>query len=69
MDSKTTFVGYEISPYAFELCMQRKTQRLDYKLCNLFEDTAVYYDIVMAIDVFEHVENDFVYVGQSVSIR
>ena len=59
MDSKTTFVGYEISPYAFELCMQRQTRRLDYKLCNLFDDAAAYYDIVMAIDVFEHVEDYF----------
>ena len=59
MDSKTNFVGYEISPYAFELCMQRKTQRLDYKLYNLFDEAQAYYDIVMAIDVFEHVEDYF----------
>jgi len=59
MDSNTTFVGYEISPYAFELCLQRKTERLDYKLSNLFDDTAAYYDVVMAIDVFEHVEDYF----------
>ena len=28
MNKNITFVGYEISPYAFELCKQRKTERL-----------------------------------------
>ena len=59
MNDNISFVGYEISPYAFELCRQRETNRLDYKLKNLFEDTSAYYDIVMAIDVFEHVEDYF----------
>ena len=59
MRDNVSFVGYEISPYAFKLCEQKAKNRLDYKLENLFEDTSAYYDIVMAIDVFEHVEDYF----------
>lgn len=59
MESKVSFVGYEISPDAFELCKQRKTDRLDYKLADIHEDSSVYYDVVMAIDVIEHVEDYF----------
>ena len=59
MRDNVSFVGYEISPYAFKLCEQKAKNRLDYKLENLFEDTSAHYDIVMAIDVFEHVEDYF----------
>lgn len=59
LDNNTLFVGYEISPNAFSLCKQKKTDRLDYKLENLFEDTSAYYNVVMAIDVMEHVEDYF----------
>jgi len=59
MNDNISFVGYEISPDAFSLCNQRKTDRLDYKLANLFEDISSYYDIVMAIDVMEHIEDYF----------
>ena len=59
MPDNRTFVGYEISPHAFELCQQRKTERLDYKLENVFEDTSAHFDLVMAIDVLEHVEDYF----------
>ena len=59
MDKNISFAGYEISPHAFELCRQRTADRLEYKLENLFEDNNVYYDIVMAVDVLEHVEDYF----------
>ena len=90
MNDDVSFVGYEISPDAFELCLTRKSDRLIFKLENLLEsppppcrpETAIqgskklmhtpgegfgcsssfpvqYYDIVMAIDVIEHVEDVF----------
>ena len=59
MHDNVSFVGYEISPYAFKLCQQKAKDRLDYKLKNLFDDTSAHYDIVMAIDVIEHVEDYF----------
>jgi hypothetical protein len=59
MPNKVSFVGYEISPQAFELCQQRKKDRLQFHLKNLFQDNKVFFDIVLAIDVIEHVEDYF----------
>ena len=53
------FFGYEISPQAFELCNKKSKTNLIFKLSDLFEDNVEYFDIVMAIDVFEHVEDYF----------
>jgi 2-polyprenyl-3-methyl-5-hydroxy-6-metoxy-1,4-benzoquinol methylase len=59
MNNNISFAGYEISPHAFELCGQRTSDRLEYKLENLLEKNGVHYSIVMAIDVMEHVEDYF----------
>jgi 2-polyprenyl-3-methyl-5-hydroxy-6-metoxy-1,4-benzoquinol methylase len=59
MNDNVQFVGYEISPHAFGLCKQREKERLSYKFENLFDDTSAYYDIVMAMDVVEHIEDYF----------
>jgi cyclopropane fatty-acyl-phospholipid synthase-like methyltransferase len=59
MEKTILFSGYEISPYAFELCQQRKEDRLEFKMENAFDDTSSFFDIVMAIDVFEHIEDYF----------
>jgi hypothetical protein len=59
MGNDVSFVGYEISPFAFELCKQREKDRLHYKMRNLFEDNEALFDIAMAIDVFEHIEDYF----------
>jgi hypothetical protein len=54
----TRFVGYDISPEAYELCRHKATETLTYKLGDALEDCAEF-DVVMAIDVFEHVEDYF----------
>ena len=59
MSDKVSFVGYEISHQAFELCQQRKKDRLQFHLKNSFQDNNVFFDIVLAIDVIEHVEDYF----------
>lgn len=53
------FYGYEISSQAFELCQKKSKTNLNFFLQDLFEENAVHFDIVMAIDVFEHVEDYF----------
>ncbi len=53
------FYGYEISPQAFELCVKKSKPNLTFKLFNLLEEDTEYFDIVMAIDIFEHVEDYF----------
>jgi 2-polyprenyl-3-methyl-5-hydroxy-6-metoxy-1,4-benzoquinol methylase len=64
MDRDVSFVGYELSPQAFELCKQREADRLKYKLTNALDDENVFYDVVMAIDVVEHIEDYFNFLRQ-----
>ncbi len=53
------FSGYDISPQAFEICRKKVKPNLHFFLKDLLDDEAVEFDVVMAIDVFEHVENYF----------
>ncbi|MGZ5037024.1 MAG: class I SAM-dependent methyltransferase [Usitatibacter sp.] len=54
----TRFTGYEISPTAYALCAHKSNDRVGYRFGNLLE-TGERFDVVMAIDVFEHVEDYF----------
>jgi hypothetical protein len=56
MPADVSFVGYEISPQAFELCRDRSADRLNFYLKDLFEDASAYYDTVLAIDIIEHID-------------
>ena len=51
------FYGYEISPQAFELCRRKARDNLTFRLGDLLEEDRPPFDVLMAIDVFEHVEN------------
>lgn len=53
---KVEFYGYEISDDAFALCSTRETDRLHYFKKNLLQ-LEEKYDVVLCIDVFEHVED------------
>lgn len=53
------YFGYDISPQAFELCHRKARTNLSFKLMDLLKDEAAHFDVVMAIDVFEHVEDYF----------
>lgn len=61
MHNNVSFEGYEISPQAFELCQQREKQRLQFNFKNLLEDEKSFFDIVLAIDVIEHIEDYFTF--------
>jgi SAM-dependent methyltransferase len=50
------FVGYDVSPTAIELARRLETDRLVFKCTDLFADDARF-DVLLAIDVFEHVED------------
>ena len=56
---KTQFSGYEISPHALEMCNRKARPNLRFFHRNLLDDSAAGFDVVMAIDVFEHVEDYF----------
>lgn len=49
--------GYEVSPQAFEICNKKSKPHLTFKLTDLLQEEGAHFDIVMAIDVFEHVED------------
>jgi SAM-dependent methyltransferase len=56
----TAFTGYEVSPQAHELCLRREAPGLEYRLADLrAEDPAVSFDLLLCIDVLEHVEDCF----------
>jgi len=51
------FEGFELSPQGFKLCRQRETERIRFFNRDFCADNAPVYDIVLCIDVFEHVED------------
>ena len=53
------FSGFEISPQAFELCKAKERPNLRFVLGDALADDGTSFDVVMAIDVFEHVEDYF----------
>lgn len=54
----TRFTGYDISPAAHAIALRRVGPCLDFRLGNLL-DVNARFDLVMAIDVLEHVEDCF----------
>ena len=60
LDASTRFIGYEISPDAFALCAGKTGPRMEFRLANLLDED-VRYDLALAIDVFEHVEDYFAF--------
>lgn len=55
---KSEFSGYEISPQAFKLSASRVADNIHFYLKNLVEED-VFFDTLLCIDVFEHVEDYF----------
>ncbi len=53
------FTGYEISAQAFAICRRKERPNLRFFLKDLFEERDSTFDVVMAIDVIEHVEDYF----------
>lgn len=51
------FTGYEISPQAYALCQKREKDRLQFHLKNLVDDKDAFFDVLLAIDLIEHIEN------------
>lgn len=58
MPAPSSFVGYDISPDAYRLCAAKSGGKFDFRFGNMLEEP-VEFDVAMAIDVFEHVEDYF----------
>lgn len=58
MPPDVAFAGYEPSPHAFALCRELATDRLQF-IQGALRDGTPAYDLVLLIDVIEHVEDLF----------
>ena len=59
MPGDCMFYGYEISPQAFDLCKSRANERLRFKLMDIGKERDVHFDLILALDVIEHLEDYF----------
>lgn len=53
------FHGYEISPQGYEFCVERQNDRIRFHNRSIFEDNIDPFDLLLCIDVFEHIEDCF----------
>lgn len=49
------FTGFEISPQAYAICSPKAADGLDFRHADLLETDAEPFDLLLAVDVFEHV--------------
>lgn len=59
MPAECQFWGYEISPHAIDLAKTRENERLHFKLADFKQEREVCFDLLLLIDVIEHVEDYF----------
>jgi methyltransferase family protein len=59
MDSRCSFSGYDFSLQAFELSRSRENERLHFKLQDFVEEKDFYFDLILALDVLEHMEKPY----------
>lgn len=64
MSGECEFWGYEISPKTFELSQQRANEKLHFKLKEVLQEINIYFDIVLLIDMIEHLEDYFNFLWQ-----
>jgi SAM-dependent methyltransferase len=57
MGNYVSFVDIDISPYAIELCKPLQQKRLEYRIGSIFDNDMGFYDIIMANDVIEHIDD------------
>lgn len=53
------FKGYDISPHALAMCEGRANDRLHFELADISQDEGAFFDLMLILDVFEHVEDYF----------
>lgn len=59
LDSECVLWGFEISPQAFEFCQSRANERLHYKLADIRQEQDAFFDLILVMDVLEHMEDYF----------
>jgi len=64
MNVQCEFHGYEISPQAYELCQQRANDKLQFHLGDLLEAEQDHFDLILLIDLVEHLEDYYGFLRQ-----
>jgi hypothetical protein len=59
MEPECVFCGYEISPQAYDMCQSRANDRLKFKLADIMEARDAFFDLILVLDVIEHLEDYF----------
>jgi SAM-dependent methyltransferase len=53
--------GYDISPQALDLCKRQENEKLHFKLADLGKESGVFFDLLLVLDVIEHLEDYFAF--------
>jgi len=61
MDFRCVLSGYDISPQAIELARSRENERLHFKRADILQEPDTYFDLLLILDVVEHVEDYFAF--------
>lgn len=56
--------GYDVSPQAINLAMNRANERLHFCLADFCAVERAWFDLILALDVFEHVEDYYSFLRQ-----
>jgi len=59
LDQGCSLSGYDISPQAIELAQHRANDRLHFTLGDVREEPGASFDLILLLDVIEHLENYF----------
>jgi hypothetical protein len=57
LEAGCTFQGYELSSHAINYSQKKENERLHFKLMDIREETAAAFDLMLVMDVLEHIEN------------
>jgi len=57
MDSQCTFYGCDVAPQAIELAKTRECERLSFEVADLGEISTPPFDLMLALEVVDHVED------------
>jgi SAM-dependent methyltransferase len=64
LESQCNFWGYDISPQAVELAKTRANERLQFKLADFQRERVDSFDLILVLDVIEHLEDYFDFLRQ-----
>jgi SAM-dependent methyltransferase len=64
LDGECKFCGFDISPQALESAKCRANSRLQFKLTDFREEKNQFFDLVLVLDVIEHLEDYFDFLRQ-----